>query len=152
MNADDVLRAVRRHHAQAAIVPEVVIDDWDWLDHLDDGARPQRRIDALMFRSFVRTAIEIKVTTADFKRDGYEKRRPWLRVCHRFVYVVPEPLKWEVQAPIGCGLWLIDESGALTVQQRAKVNTTPEPLPQQVVQALAYRASNAYSVTGERIH
>lgn len=143
MNAADVLNAIRRHHAQAAVVAEVVLDDPDWLDHYspDSRTKPTRRIDALMFRTLERTAIEIKVSRADFARDDWQKRRPWVRVTHRFVYAVPKGLVAASETPYGCGLWEVDEHGRVTVARKATFNRTPEPLPQQVVQALAYRAA-----------
>lgn len=144
MNAADILAAIRAHHRQAAIVPEVVLDDVDWLEHWtqDEPTKSTRRIDALMFRTLERTAIEIKVSRADFARDTWQKRRPWVRVTHRFIYAVPKGLiNPASETPYGCGLWEIDDSGAVTVARKAQMNKTPEPLPQQVVQALAYRAS-----------
>jgi hypothetical protein len=92
-----------------------------------------------MFQTLVRTAIEIKVSEADFNRDTWEKRRAWQRVCHRFVYVVPADLP--VLAPWKCGLWRVGPDGRVVVAQRATVNLSPEPLPQAVVQTLAYRAA-----------
>ena len=150
MDSKHILNAIRRKYPDAAIVPELSIEDYDLWDEPDLQGSPRasrnrppdhkfmRRIDALMFESLVRTAIEIKVSKADFKRDGYWKRRMWQRVTHRFVYVVPEGL--EVRAPRGCGLWVVNEVGALRVVTKATINKTPEPLPQTVVQRLAYRA------------
>lgn len=153
VTADLVLDAIRAHHHQAAIVAEVALHDPDaddhyeqWLDKVAAGEgntpRPPatRRIDALMFRTLERTAIEIKVDTADVRREDHRKVAPWRRVTHRFVYAVPaglidQPPMW------GTGLWWIHDDGRVEVVRRAKVNTTPEPLPQHVIQALAYRAA-----------
>lgn len=142
MDAAFILRALRAHHHQAAIVSEVLMGDEEWLDQYSQGLsnKSSRRIDGLMFRTLERTAIEIKVSKADFLQDDWNKRRPWMRVTHRFVYAVPAGL---VDAPhYGCGLWWVHEDGQVEVRTRAKRNPTPEPLPQQVVQALAYRAMN----------
>lgn len=130
--------------------PEVVIHDQRLPDSNEpvgprrakierpDGHRWTRRIDALMFQSLERTAVEIKVSKADFNRDTYWKRRRWQEVTHRFIYVIPEGL--DVMSPHGCGLWTVSEDGKIRVVKKAIVNKTPEPLPQQVVQSLAYRA------------
>lgn len=142
MDSAFILGAIRRKYPTAAIVPEVVMDDPSYAagDRGDEETvKPQRRIDALMFQTLERTAIEIKTTRADFHRDTWAKRRPWFTVCHRFVYVVPHDL--DVIAPHNCGLWRVQEDGTVTVATKAKVSTTPEPLPQQVVQSLAYRAA-----------
>lgn len=146
MTADDIFQAIIRHHRDAAVVHEVVIGDDGWLDQYDDERPGQplirtRRIDALMFKSLERTAVEIKISKADFARDTYAKRRPWQRVVHRFIYAVPHDL--EVMSPHGCGLWLVHPDGRITIGKKAIVNRTPESLPQHVVQALAYRAMRA---------
>lgn len=130
MKASDVLAAIHRQHPGAAIVHEVLLDDPGW-------GNP-RRIDALMFKSLDRTAIEVKVTKADYLRDVHEKRYPWQRVTHRFVYAVPAGLI--DTAPYKCGLWWVHEDGRVEIVQKAAVNRNPEPLPQHVIQALAYRA------------
>lgn len=142
MDAKFILAAIRRKYPDAAIVPEVTMDDPAYAaggDKVtDEKVTPFRRIDALMFQSLVRTAIEIKTTRADFNRDTWAKRRPWFNVCHRFIYVVPADLG--VMPPHNCGMWWVHPDGSITVAAKAKVSTTPEPLPQQVVQSLAYRA------------
>ncbi len=142
MNAADVLEALRRHHRTAALVPEVVIhDDYPiWAELPSGHGEPfTRRIDALMFDGLQRTAIEIKVSTADAKRETWNKVQPWRRVVHRFVYAVPAGLI--DNPPIwGCGLWWVHPNGRVEVKRKASVKKYPEPLAQQVVQALAYRA------------
>lgn len=151
MTSAFILDAIRKTHPSTAVVPELSIEDYDLPDsgeqveHLDTGGgtRPEghqyvRRIDALMFDSLVRTAIEIKVSRADFLRDTYWKRRAWQNVTHRFVYAVPHDL--DVMSPHGCGLWKVDPDGRITVVKKAIVRKTPEPLPQTVIQRLAYRA------------
>lgn len=151
MTAEDILRAIKRKHSGTAIVPELSIEDFDLPDSdeqttsLDmsmagtpEGHKYIRRIDALMFDSLVRTAIEIKVTKEDFYRDTYWKRRAWQNVTHRFVYAVPHYL--DVMSPHGCALWKVQEDGSIKVVKKAIVNNTPDPLPQTVIQRLAYRA------------
>lgn len=146
--AAEVLAALRIHHNTAALVPEVVIqDDYpNWAELPQGHGEPfTRRIDALMFDALERTAIEIKVSKADAARETWQKVQPWRRVCHRFVYAVPAGL---IEHPpiYGCGLWWIHEPtaiyplGQVEVKRKATVSKTPEPLPQHVVQALAYRA------------
>lgn len=154
MNSEFILDALRRKYPTAAIVPEVTIEDFDlpdsgevvdhdWMSYAEtpEGHKFSRRIDALMFESLVRTAIEIKVSKADFQRDTYWKRRMWQRVTHRFVYVVPHDL--DVMSPHGCGLWKVDDLGHIEVVKKAIVSKVPEPLPQTVVQRIAYRAAGA---------
>lgn len=156
MNAAFVLEAIRAAHRDAAIVHEVVIGDHLWDERLAES-KPTRRIDALMFSSFQRTAIEIKVTLADWKRDSYRKRAPWQAIVHRFVYVVPKALYEQIGGNFGthyldvwdCGVWTVDEDGKVAVVKKAKVRPHPEPLPQQVVQALAYRAAKQPATPGE---
>lgn len=146
MNASEVLATLRRVHWRAAFVPEVTIsDEWaafDW--EPTDLAAPlpvhTRRIDALMFESCVRTAIEIKVSTADARRESPNKVHPWRRVVHRFVYVVPAGLV-EVPPVYGCGLWWVHPNGRIEIRRKTPFNKTPDPLPQRVVQILAYRAA-----------
>jgi len=147
MNAHEVVRAIRAAHPKSALVPEVVISVPDWRD---DPARmvPERRIDALMFASLQRTAIEVKISRADMRREHGYKTIPWQRVTHRFVYAVPAGLiqpdeVFEMTGVYAAGLWWVHDDGRVEVVLRAKINAHPEPLPQHVVQALAYRASKS---------
>jgi hypothetical protein len=152
MDAKFILEAIRAKYPTAAVVPEITIDDFDLPDseavgehiHGPGTPRPEghkyaRRIDALMFESLVRTAVEIKITRPDFMRDTYWKRRMWQRVTHRFIYAVPHDL--DVMSPHGCGLWKVHEDGKIDVVKSAIVSKTPDALPQTVVQRLAYRAA-----------
>jgi hypothetical protein len=144
VNASTVLAAIRRHHHTAAIVPEVCIqDDHDvWEESFEKTTGVwTRRIDALMFKSLERTAIEIKTSVADAKRDTWQKVYPWKRCVHRFVYACPAGLL-DVPPYPGCGLWWVFEDGHVEVKRKAKVNITPEPLPQRTVQNIAYRAAS----------
>src|SRR5690606_5615505 len=97
-----------------------------------------------------RTAVEIKVSRADFRRETEEKRRAWRAITNRFVYAAPVGLISRDELPAGCGLWEFDPEAVgryrsqhgLTAAAKAKVNKEPRPLPQQVLTALAYRVSN----------
>lgn len=156
MNAAFILEAIRSTYPSTAIVPELTIEDLDIADSNEiveksfmhtappEGHKYSRRIDALMFDSLVRTAIEIKVSRADFMRDTYWKRRAWQNVTHRFVYAVPEEL--DVMTPHGIGLWKVSESGQIAIVKRAIVSKTPDPLPQTVIQRIAYRAARRAGV------
>jgi len=151
MKSSDILAAIRSAYPRQAVVHEVVIHDHLW-DERAAVSKPIRRIDALMFDSLQRTAIEIKVSKADLKRDTWQKRAPWAAVTHRFVYVMPIELfesidNWgalhsETGFDIyGCGVWTVDDAGRVKVARKAVINRHPEPLPQQVIQSLAYRAA-----------
>lgn len=169
MRSTDVLEAVHRKYPNAAIVHELVVDDSEYRDAYRasyarhspqfaanywpdapryteehgiylESAKPTRRIDALMMVGTQRTAIEVKVSRADFKRDTELKRGPWAKICHRFVYVVPKGLVTADEVAQGCGLWEVEEGGRVTVTKRATVNKEPQDLPNQVILALAYRA------------
>lgn len=145
MDACFILDAIRRKYPEAAIVTEVVMSDpaydagGDKVS--DDKVTPVRRIDALMFQSLVRTSIEVKTSVADFRRDTWAKRRPWFNVSHRFIYATPARLA--LMPPHNCGMWWVHDDGSITIAKKATPNNTPEPLPQQVVQSLAYRAMKA---------
>lgn len=159
MKAGDVLEALRRHHNAKALVPEVVIGTRDyagyeaWLE--DPQGRPSpaqtRRIDALMFDGPQRTAIEIKVSRSDVKRETWQKIAPWLEVTHRYVYAVPAGLIEMNEVPhLQAGLWWVHPDGRVEVRRKAQVRKYPEPLPQQVVTALAYRAAGR-KILGEEV-
>lgn len=158
MTAGFILDAIRATYPSTAIVPELTIEDFDLADSGEvvehsfmhtpspEGHKYSRRIDALMFDSLVRTAIEIKVSKADFMRDTYWKRRAWQNVTHRFVYAVPEDL--DVMTPHGIGLWKVSESGRINIVKKAIVSKTPDPLPQTVIQRIAYRAARGVPERG----
>jgi hypothetical protein len=109
-----------------------------------DTHRPFRRIDGLMLDGGgTRTAIEVKVSRSDFLRETEAKRRPWQKIVNRFVYATPPGLLRPEEIPTECGLWEVDDSGAVTIVRRAKANKNPDPIPHQVLVALAYRLKNA---------
>ena len=153
MNATAVLDAVARKHSGCALVREVVVGDDEadrfaaadaWSDGGRVGPMPGfeptfRRIDALMFEGGgTRTAIEVKISRADFLRETDAKRRPWRKITNRFVYATPAGLLKPEEIPDGCGLWEVD-GNAVRIVKRAKSNPTPDPIPHQVLVALAYR-------------
>lgn len=158
MNANDVLDAVRRHHRDKAFVPEMVIGTRDYAGYeawlADPHGRTQpaqtRRIDALMFDGPQRTAIEVKVSRADVKRETWQKVAPWLDVTHRYIYAVPAGLieTGEVPHP-QAGIWWVHDDGRVEVRRKAQVRKYPEPLPQQVITALAYRAAGVKIIEQE---
>jgi hypothetical protein len=121
-------------------------------DHVPDGWSPStavfdRRIDALMLAGGQVTAIEVKISVADFRRETDEKRRAWRDHSHRFIYATPPGLLKVDDIPDGCGLWEIDtnsrsKSGAVAVVKRAVVNKNALVLPQHLVTAMFYRVSN----------
>lgn len=150
-NAKEVLEALRRHHPTAALVGEItVLDEYGQENHRAEAPMPiTRRIDALMFDNLIRTAIEIKVDVADVKRETWQKVQPWWRVCHRFVYAVPAGLI-DLPPIYGTGLWWVHDDGRVEVKRKARVSRTPEPLPQRVVQVLAYRAVNKTTIEAPR--
>lgn len=153
MNSSFILESIHKKYPSAAIVPELSIEDM-FLEDSDTVGRTHnrsysntpteykymRRIDALMFESLVRTAIEVKVTKEDFYRDSYWKRRAWRDVTHRFIYAVPHYL--DVKTSHGVGLWKVGEDGTIEVAKKAILNKTPNPLPQTTIQRMAYRISN----------
>ena len=119
-------------------------------------AKLERRIDALIFTTKSRTAVEIKVTRADFKRDVFEKRRAWMHYTHKFVYATPKGLVTKEEIPEGCGWWEYDpnlagpgywESG-IVVSKRA-VSRVAEELPPALITSLMGRLSR-YEYLSER--
>lgn len=111
---------------------------------LPDGYRvneaiTRRRIDALIFETKTRTAVEIKISRADFFRDTEAKRGAWLRHTHRFAYLVPKGLVKTEEVPDGCGLWEY-ENGIITITKRAKINKEAKEFPASMTKYFAWRA------------
>lgn len=98
-----------------------------------------RRIDGLLYSKKKLIAIEVKVSVADYRRETPEKRAPWERVSNQFIYATPQGLLDPSTIPSHCGLWEINSGGGVEIVKKAKVNKTPEPMPQQVFIALMYR-------------
>lgn len=149
MTATEVLAAIERHHSAAATVREMTIHDpGAHADYAAGDDRPtyMRRIDALMFSTLQRTAIEVKVSKADFRRESHAKTRAWFNVCHRFVYACPAGVVQPEDVALAmypAGLWWVHDDGRVAVQRKAQLNKYPEPLPQNTIQNLAYRAMRA---------
>ncbi|MCD2136020.1 hypothetical protein LQ424_29800 [Rhodococcus qingshengii] len=165
MNATAVLDAIARKHSGCALVREITVTDRDALNPVRDawsawkpgdpmpeydGTPVYRRIDGLMFDGgATRTAIEVKISRADFLRESEEKRRPWRKITHRFVYATPVGLLRPEEIPDGCGLWEID-GNAVRIIKRARSNPEPEPIPHQVLVAFAYRLNRKPSERKQR--
>lgn len=169
MTAAEVLATIRRSHQGYPVLSEMVITDqaaveaysdaneaataeaiatgnWEERARLlnEEYATPQtRRIDALLIgASGQRTAIEIKVSRADYRRETEEKRRAWRAITHRFVYCVPEGLIAPDEVPAGIGLWYAAADGIRTVRP-CRINKDPLDPPIQLFNALCYRAAKA---------
>lgn len=140
MNAADILRAIRDTYPKCAVVREVSIVD-TLHQRRDSRSKPVRRIDALLRDTLGYTAIEIKVTRADFRRDTPEKRRAWIAHTRRFVYAAPAGLLKASEIPDGCGLWEFD-GRRLTVAKKATINKSPATFPRAVFDSMLYRVSN----------
>lgn len=168
MDSDFIVNAVRRKHSPRTVfLPEVTLEDEyygilahnDWVDRygLPDSDRittyehdPEylfangsryRRIDLLGLDSQHQwTAVEVKVSRADFARETYEKRHPWIKKAHRFVYAVPEGLITPDEVPEGCGLWAVSEDGRqVKVAKRARINRNPQEFPESFLRTLFWR-------------
>lgn len=122
----------------------VVPDDYDMAK-----AKLTRRIDFLMFEGPTVTAIEMKVSKADFRRDTEDKRRAWKAVTNRFVYLTPKGLLAPEDIPEGCGLWEF-ENGKIVVVKKSKTNNDPEPFPESMVKYFAWRAFAAEATNPRR--
>jgi len=124
------------------VVADVLPEGWD-----AGASKSIRRIDGLMLEGGRFTSIEIKLTRADFRRDTEEKRRAWRNVTDRFVYATPKGLLSPSELPAYAGLWEFDPLAHWRHQvasvKRATTNKSLEPLPQQIVTAMFYRAARA---------
>ena len=97
-----------------------------------------------MFQTLKRTAIEVKISRADWKNETRLKVQPWMDHAHRFIYAVP----YGLEIPEGldplldrAGIWWVKENGAIIVHRKAKTNKNPLPLPEKVIQRIAYKAT-----------
>lgn len=115
-----------------------------------------RRIDALMVGAkdkagvHQRTAVEVKISRADFRRDTLEKVRTWQSLSHRFIYLVPAGLiKPDELIDPAMGLWWWhagDENspGTIEIVKTAKTNVNaPECLPEELQTRLMWRLAIA---------
>jgi hypothetical protein len=97
-----------------------------------------RRIDGLLMIGRQRTAIEVKVTRADFRNDTDAKRRAWIKHSHRFVYLTPPGLLDPKLMPVGCGLWESDGT-TVTVVKNATIRKGLPPLPESFFHTVFWR-------------
>ncbi len=79
------------------------------------------------------SAVECKISRADFKRDTEEKRRAWFTVTNRFIYLVPEGLIAPEETHDGCGLWYWKPGryrgvGRIQIAKRAQVRHDIDPM------------------------
>ena len=135
MNANDIIAHLRRKHAGFPLLTEVaLVDD-------ESGTYHQlRRIDGLLIgKSATRTAIEVKISRADFKRETHEKRRAWIKHTNRFVYVCPAGLIQPDEVPKGLGLWWVYDNGVIEKVKKCAVNKNPLPMPDHLFATLCYR-------------
>jgi hypothetical protein len=110
-------------------------------DYVPDESVWVRRIDALMFEGKTRTAVEIKISRADFFRDTPAKRAAWQRHTHRFIYLTPRGLVKPEEVPAGCGLWEYDsDTATITSVKRASTNKDVQELPASMSKYFAWRA------------
>jgi hypothetical protein len=98
-----------------------------------------RRIDALIFEGDKKTAIEIKISRADFFRDTLEKRYAWMKHTHRFIYLTPKGLIKVEEVPDGCGLWEY-ENGVITSVKNARGNKNIQDFPISMYKYFVWRA------------
>lgn len=140
MTADDVLEAIQRANGKYPLIRELVLRDLEYVRGLD---APTRRIDGLLIGPRgTRTAIEVKVTKADFRRETEAKRRAWIKICHRFVYACPAGLIQPDEVPDGIGLWWVDDRGSLDIKKRCSVNKEPDHIPDHLFAALCFRLAD----------
>lgn len=154
MSAAQVLDAIALKYPDAVLLCEMVIADpvhaelakqWHAAYGVTEVDVPfpagaTRRIDALMLDGGTcRTAIEVKISRADFLRETPEKRGAWERVTDRFVYACPAGLIEADEVPEHCGLWWIGSDQSVVIKSKARKNRAVEPLPHQLTVAVAYR-------------
>lgn len=168
-NATDMILAVRRKYPNAALVTELTLDDdyarQAYFASLPASARayygamvdpdfdgdatsqvPQvfyRRIDGLLLHNQAWSALEVKISRADFRRDTHEKRRAWMKHTHRFIYVTPQGLLTREEIPEGCGWWEVTNTGRVIVSKRARVNRERTEFPDSLVRTMFWRLHTA---------
>lgn len=125
----------RKFKKQGIECDSVVPDGYD-----PSTAKTRRRIDYLIFEGQTVTAVEMKVSRADFKRDTEEKRQAWKRITNRFIYLTPKGLLKPEEIPAGCGLWEMTPTGQIVTVKKATRNPNPEPMPASMVKYFAWRA------------
>lgn len=152
LTAQDILDAIATKYSKAVLLQELTVADHDhdalvdqWVATGQAAGLPYptgavRRIDALLLEGTIqRTAIEVKISRADFRKETHEKRRAWERITDRFVYACPANLIQPDEIPPHCGLWWIGEDRSVTIMARAQKNRDADPLPYHLTVTLAYR-------------
>lgn len=135
MNAKEIIEHLRNHNSGFPLLTEVAI-----IDEESPAYRQLRRIDGLLIgKSATRTAIEVKISRADFKRETDEKRRAWIKHTHRFTYACPAGLIQPEEVPKGLGLWWVHPNGRIEVVKKCTVNKNPLPMPDHLFATLCYR-------------
>jgi hypothetical protein len=136
-------RLINNHKSFYPNMPDELPKGWVKDDHA-----MIRRIDALMFLGNDITAIEIKVSLSDYKRETDEKRRAWRSHSDKFVYAAPIGLIDPAMLPPGCGLWEYDKeanygggSYGLTSTKAARRNKNRLDLPDKTIKNFFYRLS-----------
>jgi hypothetical protein len=145
----EIMGALWYHVSGSALIDELEIA----VEDAAPGEIQARVIDALLVQKQVRTAIEVKISRLDFRNDTDAKRRPWMEVTHRFVYVVPHGLIKPSEVPSNCGLWYIKRLGPkkfkVSVVKRATHNEEPKPLPEKIMTAIMHRATRQPRIVAE---
>lgn len=169
MDSNFIKNSIKRKYPKSAFVPEISMKDEYYFqeyirerkarlayykrkgkvkeNHITDPnydmflGKELRRIDLLMLTTSVWTAIEIKVSRADFFKDTYEKRKVWKDHTHRFIYATPVGLIKLEEVPEGCGLWEVDDLGNITVKKNAKTNKERKEFPESFLKRIFWRLS-----------
>jgi hypothetical protein len=145
--ADELLLALEKKYPNAAFIREFETLDEVEMARFETETFPFtpgpsiRRIDALMIEGETRTAVEVKTSWADFKNESHEKRRPWIALTNRFVYLAPLGVIPAARIPDGCGLWEYDGK-SIAVTLKCRVAKEVPPLPDYMVRNLMWRISN----------
>jgi len=152
LTARDVLDAIATKYSTAVLLPELPVahhdhqalaDQWHATGQAEGLPYPvgaTRCIDALLLEgSTQRTAIEVKISRSDFRKETPQKRRPWERITDRFVYACPANIIQPEEVPQHCGLWWINPDRTVTIKARAQKNRHVEPLPHHLFVTIAYR-------------
>lgn len=174
MKSSDIIKAIKyKYSPKAAFVPELTLEDKYYTqtymrslpiyreyyarhglldpDYVADDSydmnkgKPSRRIDLLMLHSKKWTAIEIKVSRADFFRDIEEKRRVWQEHTHRFIYATPQGLVTAEEVPEGCGLWEVTPRGQVIITKKSRVNKERKEFPESFLSTLFWRLATVKS-------
>jgi hypothetical protein len=154
MNAEQIVEALRRHHAPSkgwvSVVEVRIATGWK-APHVDGQIlNAEQRIDFFALHTwpskrYERIAYEIKVGRADLLRELREpgKRRCAELLANRFVFACPAGLMGRSELPAGCGLVEVQPNGSLYTFRQGEWRDRPEP-------PLAFVASLMRSASGQR--